>query len=773
VIIRIEDVDSIEFLIKKILVEEKGPTPFPRIPTLREWDHLLLSRYRPFYLPQCDYCCLCGYGKCDLSQGKRGACGIDMRTHQARMHLLSVCIGAATHAAHAAHIIDFLIDKFGRNYPLYISNEIEITTPLITLVTGLKPKTLGDLRTVIEYVAREIMSALSAIHIGQEGSILDFESKAFHIGMMDLIAMEAADIAQVAALRYPKGQENVPFAEIGLGVIDPTKPTVLCIGHNVADGIEIIEYMEKAGYGKPGEKIEVAGLCCTAHEIARESEGTAKIIGPISHQLRFLRLGFADTIVVDEQCISLKLVQEAKRMMSPVLAGTDKAMYGLPDLTELPADEIVKLLVTGRYPGAVILDEEKMGEVATKLAIEMAAIRGKFKRMLSLDDLKKIAQECIGCNLCRQACPIDLPIPEAVRAMAHGDPGLLVNMRDLCLGCARCEEVCPRGIPILTLIEMAYLNVKGQNERFKIRIGRGPIRDVEIRNVGKDIVFGEIPGVIAFAGCATWPRGPADVAKMAREFARRGFIVVASGCAAMAIAMYKNEDGQTPYEEFYDAFDRGCIVNVGPCLANAHIAGAAVKIAAIFGGRQIAANYEEIADYILNRVGACGIVWGIMSQKAKSIITGFNRLGIPVIVGPHGSKYIRALLGDVYDKEKWKVIDMRTGEREYVGPTPSHLMYIAETAEECMVMAVKLCMRPSDTTKGRSIKLMHYIELYKRFFGKLPPDLHLYVRTEADIPMLYRDEVMEYLKEVGWKPLEHVPTDITLLDKVYQKYRRK
>ena len=74
-------------------------------------------------------------------------------------------------------------------------------------------------------------------------------------------------------------------------------------------------------------------------------------------------------------------------------------------------------------------------------------------------------------------------------------------------------------------------------EKFPMRVGRGAIQDVEIREVGQPIVFGEIPGVVAIVGCANYPAGGEDVARIAEEFLRRRFIVVASGCSAMNIAM--------------------------------------------------------------------------------------------------------------------------------------------------------------------------------------------------------------------------------------------
>lgn len=83
---------GIEFVIGRIIEEweEKlGPTPMPSLETLREWDLKLLNKYKPFYLPFCELCCLCTMGKCDLSKGKRGACGLDMAAQQSRIVLLA------------------------------------------------------------------------------------------------------------------------------------------------------------------------------------------------------------------------------------------------------------------------------------------------------------------------------------------------------------------------------------------------------------------------------------------------------------------------------------------------------------------------------------------------------------------------------------------------------------------------------------------------------------------------------------------------------------
>ena len=760
-------VKNLELSIGRI-VEEKwtelmGPTPFPSLTTLREWDMKLLQRYKPFYLPFCDVCCLCTFGKCDLTGNKRGACGIDMAAQQSRMVLLTCCIGAATHISHARHLVEHLIEKFGRRVPLNVGGlNVKIEAPVTRLVCGVKPETLGDIEEVLDYVETQLTHLLSVTHTGQEGSNIDFESKVFHAGMIDHVGLEVADIAQIAAYGFPKADPEAPLVDLGFGTINVEKPVILCIGHNVVPSVGIIDYMKENGFD--GE-IEVCGLCCTAHDITRYYK-RGKIVGPISWQLRFIRSGVSDVVILDEQCIRADALYEAQNVKAPVIVASEKNCMGLPNRTNDPADAIVEDLVNAKTPGALILDPEKLGEVAVKVALKVAPQRKKFKAIPEVDEVIRKAKECRQCNDCRRACPQDLRIPEAMKAAAEGTLAKLADLYELCVGCGRCEHACPVSLPVHSFIVKAG-EKKLKEETYKIRAGRGAIQDIEIRNVGSPIVLGEIPGVVAFVGCANYPKGGEEVAEMCTEFANRRFIVVTSGCSAMSAAMYKNEDGKTPYEAFTGEFAAGGLVNVGSCVANSHIAGAAIKIANIFAKRNLRANYEEIADYILNRVGAVGVAWGAMSQKAASIASGFWRLGVPVIVGPHGIKYRRMLLGRADKEEDWYVYDARTGEKVYVGPAPEHLFYAAETKEEAMVMIAKLCMRPNDTTKGRAIKLTHYIDLHKRLFGTMPEDIHLFVRTIADVPVTMKDEILKILDEKKWK--ETVIPDPTLLPRMIRK----
>jgi acetyl-CoA decarbonylase/synthase complex subunit alpha len=86
-----------------------------------------------------------------------------------------------------------------------------------------------------------------------------------------------------------------------------------------------------------------------------------------------------------------------------------------------------------------------------------------------------------------------------------------------------------------------------------------------------------------------------------------------------------------------------------------------------------------------------------------------------------------------------------------------------------MVAIAKLCIRPNDTWKGRSIKLSHYVDLSKRYLGVMPNDLHLYVRTMADVPMTMKEEFVKILADSNWK--ETVIPDPTLLPRMVRKMK--
>jgi acetyl-CoA decarbonylase/synthase complex subunit alpha len=745
--------------------EPMGPTPRPHILDLRYWDRVLLERFEPIYTPMQDFCNLCTMGPCDLSYNKEGACGLDLKTQKARIVAVACAIGASAHATHARHLLEEMIEEFGADHPIDLGLEVELEAPNVRTVFGIRPKTLGDLRKVMNYVEQEITRILHTIHTGQEESYLDYESKALHVSMIDHVGMEIADIVQISCLNYPKGDPDAPLIESGIGVLDLNKPVILVIGHNVIPARAIDDYLRERDML---DLVEIAGICCTAIDTTRY-DPKAKIVGSLSYQLKMIRQGFADLVIVDEQCIRADLLKECSKVGIPLIVTSEASVRGCEDRTRDEVDEIVEDLVSGKAKGVLLRDYEKLAEVAVKTVFKVK----KSKRKVEINIEEEI-KKCVNCGRCVENCPHSLRIDLAFEKAKNGDYSMLKELEETCLACGRCEQVCHRNVRIVDVIVRI-----GKVGKAKIRAGRGPIKDSEIRNVGQPIVMGTIPGVIAPVGCPNYPRARRELSEIIEEFLKRRYIVVTSGCHAMDMGL----DGDL-YEKYGGEFDAGCLVNVGSCVANSHISGAVMKIANIFAGRNLRGNYAEIADYVLNRVGAVGLAWGAMSQKAASIATGFNRLGVPVVVSPHCLKYRRGYVGKFWKREKWWVYDIKTRKKVYVEPCPDALIVCAETKEECIVLLARLCFRPADTYLGRQIKLTHYLELGKKYLGCYPDDWHLYVRTEQDLPIKMRDELLKILEEEkGWKidwekkrilegPIRKYDPGFnpTTLKEVYEKY---
>ncbi|PIZ26531.1 MAG: acetyl-CoA decarbonylase/synthase complex subunit alpha, partial [Chloroflexi bacterium CG_4_10_14_0_8_um_filter_46_9] len=284
----------------------------------------------------------------------------------------------------------------------------------IRTVTGLKPETLGDLKTVIEYVYKEITHLLDSTNSGQEGSYLDYESKALHAGMLDHVAMEVADIAQIVGFNFPTSVADTPLVDMGWNSVDKSKPVILLVGHNPATSCTLIDYLRENGLY---DKVEVAGICCTALETTRYSD-RAKIVGPLSRQLFFIRTGIADVILTDEQCIRTDMPIEADKVGSRVIACVDKVMYGLDDATDWGTEEIVKQMVEEKKHFA-ILDTHKAAEVAAKVALAIAPQRRK--EWLTEEEATELAKKCTHCGMCERVCPNLFAINEGIGEVAKGN----------------------------------------------------------------------------------------------------------------------------------------------------------------------------------------------------------------------------------------------------------------------------------------------------------------------------------------------------------------
>ncbi|MCJ7444190.1 MAG: CO dehydrogenase/acetyl-CoA synthase complex subunit alpha [Methanotrichaceae archaeon] len=763
----VEDMKNVQINIGAVVKEEEewdqpmGPYPKPNVATLRDWDFKLANRYKIFYAPADDTCTLCTYGPCDLTGNKKGACGLDMAGYCGKIVLIACLMGCCAHAAHGRHLYHWCLDRFG-DMKFDMGDEILVDSPLYQTIMGTKPKTLKEFGDGLSYVEEQVVQLMAATHTGQEGYYGDFESKALHAGMLDLLGMEICDMLQIVAYDMPRGAADAPLIEIGMGTLDQNKGVLIAYGHNLAAGAEAMIYAEANNLW---DKVDIGGVCCTAHDLNRIGLAAGnpsipknigmkpKVAGAMGWWRKMVRSGVMDCVMVDEQCVFCDVLEDTQKRKIPLIATTDKIMLGLPDRTNDPVDQIVDDLVNFKMPGVAVLDPKKAGEVGIRTAIAVKPKRSEAKAQNLITDtqFKEYLEKCTGCNQCVFVCPPHTNIGDLIQEAVKGNLEPFSALYETCVGCARCEEVCPQGIPIMDLYEYANRDyIKGQ--KFKMRSGRGPARDTEIRAVGAPIVLGTIPGVIALVGCSNYPKGTKEAYDMAKEFADRGYIVVTSGCMAMDMSLYTNEEGKTIWEQFGGAFDGRNVCNVGSCVANANIADAAIKVATIFAHRNHRANFDDIADYILSKVGACGVAWGPYSQKAASIATGCNRLGIPVVVSPHSVMYRRSFMGRMDKPEDWMVIDARDGKMQQIEPAPEAMLYIAETKEEAMLEMAKLCLRPSDNSMGRSIKLNHYCDISIKYCGKLPDDWHIFVRDAKDLPITYKDKMMKELEEKhGWK----------------------
>ncbi len=739
--------EALEFIRAEDSWEPVGHTPLPGVLDLRNWDRRLLQTWKPLYVPVTYRCNLCTYGECDLSDGKKGSCGIDGAVMQARLNLQACCEGLALSTARARRIVGYLIDVKGRGMTLEPGDKVSIEAPHIRTVIGLKPATLGDLDRVLSYIEHQITLLLTAANTGIEGSNLDFESKALQASMLSHVAMEAADIAQISGFGFPTSIADTPLIEVGWASIPLDKPVILVIGNDTVSAVCLVDYLRNS---RLEDKILVAGMGPVGHELVRYSS-RARIAGPLSRLLYILRLGVADVVLCGGGNLLTDIAAETAAGGAAFIASDARAAYGFEDVTAKDTEEI--LVALHQEKGALVLDPRKAAAVAVEAALKLASSRKKS--ILKPEEVAGMAARYKSCQPCDEACPNKLPIAGAIEAAAHNEFELLAEVFEKCIGCGKCEAAVKGQVQVLRMMQGA-----ARQESSKMRVGRGPVMDTEIRKVGAPLVLGTVPGVIAIVGGSNYPGSPDDIAEIAEEFAKRKYVVVLAGESAIAAALKKDADGKSIYEKYPPDFEAGGIVNIGSGAAASHISGAAIKIASIFSALPLRANYEVVADYILNRVGACGLAWGACGEEELALATGCNRLGIPVIVGPHCIKYGRLYLSRPGETD-WSVMDGREKKPVDTGePSPEHLINLLADKGAAMVALARLCMRKNDTPQGRSTKLTHYIGLHKQYFGKLPEDVGLYVRKTSDIPIFYKKDLQAKLNEAGWKekPVLSLPT---------------
>jgi acetyl-CoA decarbonylase/synthase complex subunit alpha len=371
--------------------------------------------------------------------------------------------------------------------------------------------------------------------------------------------------------------------------------------------------------------------------------------------------------------------------------------------------------------------------------------------MAKAPDAKVVAEagsKCTECDACFHACPNSLQISTALKG-ANGKTAS--DLFDSCIYCGKCEDVCPEKIPVIDCI-IADSQKKIAADNFKMRAGRGPLSHIEFRDLTFGLVLGgNGPGLIALLGCGHNKESTDELADIALELLDRNCAVMTAGCGAAEIAAKIHPENKKFMQENYLSMAtlKG-LVNCGGCSGISHIGAAIYNLASLGGGIAIHGNFDQPADYSLNRAPFVVVIWGPASDRMMAQAAGFARAGASVVIGPSGFKYNRSLISNKYDRKHWKMFDGMKGTEREIDPCPMHLIYPVETKEEAITMAIKLCIIPCALRDSRLSTIDNYTETHQKFFGSFPDDWSLFLRSPLELPVMKRIKMLSLLKKEGW-----------------------
>ncbi len=344
--------------------------------------------------PQCKFgedgvCCrICSMGPCRITpKAPRGICGADAHAIAGRNYIRFIAGGAAAHSDHGREIAHVLhVSSKDGNYIvrdeqklMNLAKEWGIETEGKDLYdiahevaeTGLMEygKPFGTLRfleratdktreiwereeVAPRAVDREIATVMHMTHMGCTADAEALVRQGIRTGLCDgwggsMMGTEFSDI--LFGTPMPKD------TEADLGVLEKDMVNIIIHGHDpamsemivtAAEMSEMIDYAKAAG----AKGINVAGLCCTANEVAMRHG--VKMAGNFLQQENAVLTGVVELIVVDVQCIFPGLGPLTKCFHTKFITTSEKAR--IPDsefirfnpITALDqAKEIVKMAV--------------------------------------------------------------------------------------------------------------------------------------------------------------------------------------------------------------------------------------------------------------------------------------------------------------------------------------------------------------------------------------------------------------------------------------------
>ena len=654
---------------------------------IEEWDSVLLNRYPAVY------------ANAELNLKKEEKLKKEEQAKQARQSLQEACKGLSRQLGVARRLLDFSVERFGREKELKIGKSVTYPSMNTSLLTGFYTKDLGEAERALCYAESQLSKLLLAQEQGGEQgreSAEEFEEKALHAGSLTFLAMEIAETLKMCCFGFYNAgtrpaTEYTDFppveTEVGLGAADTSKPVVVFLGSDFLPAWFAVEYLRRSGAGSE-EAVEICGVGAVGHDIPRFYK-RGKVLASAVKAREVFRAGIPDVVVVSgELCFELDVLEEAKRVGAKVVAcGLD---LELEERSAKTVQDLVSEVLEKDLPGVRISGPEKAGELAVRLAVGVKKIpkkKGKIKQ-----------------------------------------------------------------------------------DKFLMRAGRGPMSELEWRDLTFGIILGgNGPGMINILGCGD--RGDCEgsgngkeVAEIARYFLERNALVTVSGCVAADVAKYFDEEEggrKFLFEQYIAAGVLKGLVNFGGCTAISHVPAAVYRGALVGSGYVPKANWTQIADYLYARLPVVAIIWGAWTETTFAVASGLVRSGIPVVVGPScspscsgssSSNFKRFFLGDKNDRSKWWMYDGVTGEKKEVEPCPVHMLVPVETKEEAIAMSAKLLHRPLALRDPRLASLEAENEAYKNFFGEYSDDWHLFVRSEQELHVMRRAELLRKLKEEhGWE----------------------
>ncbi len=316
-------------------------------------------------------CCrICSMGPCRITaKSPRGLCGADAHAIAGRNYARMVAGGSSAHSDHGREIAHVLhISSKDGNYPirdeaklLNLAKEWGVETEgrdiyevahevaelglmeygkpfghqrFISRTTEERRNNWEETGVTPRAVDREIATTMHMTHMGNTCDASALVDQCVRNGLADgwggsMMGTEFSDI--LFGTPHPKD------TEANLGVLEKEKVNIIIHGHDpamsemivaAAEDREMLEYARSKGISG----INVAGLCCTANEIAMRHG--VKMAGNFLNQEAAIITGAVEAIVVDIQCIFPAL--------GPLTKCYHTDFFTTSPIAQIPGSEYVK-----------------------------------------------------------------------------------------------------------------------------------------------------------------------------------------------------------------------------------------------------------------------------------------------------------------------------------------------------------------------------------------------------------------------------------------------